>query len=255
MNEDPASPYAAELGHRLRAIRQQQGLSLHGVETSRVTAGRRLSSARTSAATGPSRYTGWPSSPTSTACRWRGCCPVPNRVATIPRPAGGWSSISGTASPTDRAGPAADPLHRGHPGPARRLQRRVLSIREDDIRSLCLLYDTSPGGLFELLESWNIVASYDGFGRRIGAQRESSEPMTRPTVDISARGQQPRSRLRRLTPRRRRFLVSRSDAVRRQLGQDAVDEAGRLVGRQRLASSTASSIATASGMSGAEQIS
>jgi transcriptional regulator with XRE-family HTH domain len=33
MTDDLATPYAAELGRRLREIRQQQGLSLHGVQT------------------------------------------------------------------------------------------------------------------------------------------------------------------------------------------------------------------------------
>jgi transcriptional regulator with XRE-family HTH domain len=33
MIDEPVAPYAAELGRRLRAIRQQQGLSLHGVQS------------------------------------------------------------------------------------------------------------------------------------------------------------------------------------------------------------------------------
>src|ERR1700729_1543076 len=32
MTDDLTPPYATELGHRLREIRQQQGLSLHGVQ-------------------------------------------------------------------------------------------------------------------------------------------------------------------------------------------------------------------------------
>jgi transcriptional regulator with XRE-family HTH domain len=189
MNEDPASPYAAELGHRLREIRQQQGLSLHGVQT-------------------------------KSGDRWKavviGSYERGDRSITAHRLA---ELADFYGVPMARLLPGAEPgrndpparrrlvidlqeLHRRPIEQARPLIRytaaiqdqrgdyngRVLSIREDDIRSLCLLYDTSPGGLFELLESWNIVASYDGFGRRIGAQRESSEPITRPTVDISARG-------------------------------------------------------------------
>ena len=46
------SDYARALGARLRAIRTQQGLSLHGVEKKSRADGRPSSSARTSAATG-----------------------------------------------------------------------------------------------------------------------------------------------------------------------------------------------------------
>ncbi len=47
------SDYARALGSRLRAIRTQQGLSLHGVEEKSGDAGRPSWSAPTSAATAP----------------------------------------------------------------------------------------------------------------------------------------------------------------------------------------------------------
>jgi hypothetical protein len=83
-----ASDYAKTLGARLRAIRTQQGLSLHGVEA------------------GPlSRY-----------------------VATIQSQRGDYNG-------------------------------RVLSIRQEDLRSLAVIYDKSPADLTEELISWGILDS------------------------------------------------------------------------------------------------
>jgi transcriptional regulator with XRE-family HTH domain len=189
MSDDPTPPYATELGHRLREIRQQQGLSLHGVQA-------------------------------KSGDRWKavviGSYERGDRSITAHRLA---ELASFYGVPLARLLPGAEseqddpPVRRRLMIDLQELQRRpleearpliryvaaiqdqrgdyngrVLSIREDDVRSLCLLYDTSPGGLFELLESWNVVASYDGFGRHIAAQREPQSQGVGNTVDLTTRG-------------------------------------------------------------------
>jgi transcriptional regulator with XRE-family HTH domain len=189
MSDDPAPPYATELGHRLREIRQQQGLSLHGVQA-------------------------------KSGDRWKavviGSYERGDRSITAHRLA---ELASFYGVPLARLLPGAEseqdnpPVRRRLMIDLQELQRRpleearpliryvaaiqdqrgdyngrVLSIREDDVRSLCLLYDTSPGGLFELLESWHVVASYDGFGRHIAAQREPQGQGVANTVDLTTRG-------------------------------------------------------------------
>ena len=56
-----ASDYAKTLGARLRAIRTQQGLSLHGVEEKSRGRWKAVVVVRTSAGTGPSPCRSWPS--------------------------------------------------------------------------------------------------------------------------------------------------------------------------------------------------
>jgi transcriptional regulator with XRE-family HTH domain len=189
MTDDLAAPYAAELGHRLREIRQQQGLSLHGVQTK--------SGDRWKAVVIGSYERGDRSITAHRLAELADFYGVP-MARLLP------GAESGQNEPPVRRRLMIDlqELHRRPLEQARPLIRyiaaiqdqrgdyngRVLSIREDDIRSLCLLYDSSPGALFEMLESWNIVASYDGFGRRVAAQREPQDLPSRAAVDINARG-------------------------------------------------------------------
>ncbi|HEX3908326.1 MAG TPA: transcriptional regulator [Mycobacteriales bacterium] len=189
MTDDLTPPYATELGHRLREIRQQQGLSLHGVQAK--------SGDRWKAVVIGSYERGDRSITAHRLAELADFYGVP--MARL---------LPGTDSEQD-----APPVRRRLMLDLQELQRRpleearpliryiatiqdqrgdyngrVLSIREDDVRSLCLLYDTSPGGLFELLESWNVVANHDGFGRHIAAQREPLTQGSATTVDLSSRG-------------------------------------------------------------------
>ena len=188
MTDDSASPYAAELGHRLREIRQQQGLSLHGVQTK--------SGDRWKAVVIGSYERGDRSITAHRLAELADFYGVP-MARLLP------GDEPGTNDPPPRRRLMIDlqQLQRTPFEQARPLIRytaaiqdqrgdyngRVLSIREDDIRSLCLLYDTSAAGLFELLESWNVVANYDGFGRRVAAQREPRDEVAQPTVTLSSR--------------------------------------------------------------------
>jgi transcriptional regulator with XRE-family HTH domain len=189
MTDDPTPPYATELGHRLREIRQQQGLSLHGVQAK--------SGDRWKAVVIGSYERGDRSITAHRLAELADFYGVP-----MARLLPGAESEQDNPPVRRRLMIDLQELQRRPLEEARPLIRyiaaiqdrrgdyngRVLSIREDDVRSLCLLYDTSPGGLFELLESWNVVASYDGFGRHIAAQREPQTQGLGNTVDLTPRG-------------------------------------------------------------------
>jgi transcriptional regulator with XRE-family HTH domain len=126
------SEYAKTLGARLRAIRTQQGLSLHGVEELAELA----------------EFYGVPVSellpgdvlPTVLA-------PSPKLVIDLER----MSQL-----PKDKTGPLARYVatiqsQRGD------YNGRVLSIRQEDLRSLAVIYDKSPTDLTEELISWGIL--------------------------------------------------------------------------------------------------
>jgi transcriptional regulator with XRE-family HTH domain len=157
MTDDGPTPYAKELGGRLRAIRMQQGLSLHGVEE-------------------------------RSAGRWKavvvGSYERGDRAVTVQR----------LAELADFYGvPVSELLPRSVPDDARpdtprividleRLQTvsveraapliryaaaiqrqrgdyngRVLSIRADDLRSLAAMYDESPAQLADSLLAWGVL--------------------------------------------------------------------------------------------------
>ena len=151
------SDYAKALGARLRAIRSQQGLSLHGVEQ---------------------RSEG----------RWKavvvGSYERGDRAVTVPRLAE-LAEFYGVPVnellPNGAAIPSAEPtdkvvidLERLSSVPANegaplaryaatiQSQRgdyngRVLSIRHEDLRSLAIMYDASPGALTEQLIGWGVL--------------------------------------------------------------------------------------------------
>ncbi len=120
-------------------------------------AGRPSWSARTSAATAPSPSRGWPSWPTSTASRWPSCCPTP-RPARPPSRRRGWSSTSsgsGWCPPRRPARwPATPPTIQAQRGD---YNGRVLSIRQDDLRTLAVIYDESPSQLAEQFIAWGVL--------------------------------------------------------------------------------------------------
>ena len=152
------SEYAKALGAKLRGIRQQQGLSLHGVEQ---------------------KSTG----------RWKavvvGSYERGDRAVTVQKlaelaefygipvgellPEGRISPGSEAATkiainlerlqelPADQAGPlaryaAAIQTQRGD------YNGKVLSIRTEDLRSLAIIYDLTPGELTDLLIGWGVLS-------------------------------------------------------------------------------------------------
>jgi transcriptional regulator with XRE-family HTH domain len=153
------SDYAKSLGARLRAIRTQQGLSLHGVEE-------------------------------KSQGRWKavvvGSYERGDRAVTVQRlseladfygvpvnellPEGHATPLNEPASrliidleqlsavPADKAAPLARyaatiQSQRGD------YNGRVLSIRQEDLRSLAVIYDASPGALTEQLIGWGVLSA------------------------------------------------------------------------------------------------
>jgi transcriptional regulator with XRE-family HTH domain len=153
------SDYAKTLGARLRAIRTQQGLSLHGVEEKSrgrwkaVVVGsyeRGDRSVTVQKLAELAEFYGVPVSellpgdvlPTLLA-------PSPKLVIDLERMA---------QLPKDKAGPLARYVatiqsQRGD------YNGRVLSIRQEDLRSLAVIYDKSPTDLTEELIGWGILDS------------------------------------------------------------------------------------------------
>ncbi|HEY2175879.1 MAG TPA: transcriptional regulator [Mycobacteriales bacterium] len=154
-----SSEYARSLGARLRAIRTQQGLSLHGVEN-------------------------------KSEGRWKavvvGSYERGDRAVTVQKLAELADFYGVPVSellPEARQSSAAGPSERvvidlerlghlpaAHVGPLARYaaaiqsQRgdyngRVLSIRAEDVRSLAIIYDLSPGELTERLIAWGVLTS------------------------------------------------------------------------------------------------
>ena len=152
------SEYAKTLGARLRAIRTQQGLSLHGVEEKSrgrwkaVVVGsyeRGDRSVTVQKLAELAEFYGVPVSelllpgdvlPTVLA-------PSPKLVIDLERM---------NQLPKDKSGPLARYVatiqsQRGD------YNGRVLSIRQEDLRSLAVIYDKSPTDLTEELISWGIL--------------------------------------------------------------------------------------------------
>lgn len=152
-----STDYAKALGARLRAIRQQQGLSLHGVEER--SDGRWKAVVIGSYERGDRAVTvqklaeladfyGVPvtellpdSSPAAAAD------PPPRLVLDLERLG---------QVPPEKAGPlaryaAAIQAQRGD------YNGRILSIRQDDLRTLAVIYDEQPGVLAEQLILWGVL--------------------------------------------------------------------------------------------------
>jgi transcriptional regulator with XRE-family HTH domain len=160
MSDDPTPPYATELGHRLREIRQQQGLSLHGVQA-------------------------------KSGDRWKavviGSYERGDRSITAHRLA---ELASFYGVPLARLLPGAEseqddpPVRRRLMIDLQELQRRpleearpliryvaaiqdqrgdyngrVLSIRQEDLRALAIIYDRSPSQLADQLVEWGVLGA------------------------------------------------------------------------------------------------
>ena len=148
------SEYAKPLGARLRAIRTQQGLSLHGVEEKsrgrwkavvvgsyergdRSVTVQKLAELADFYGVPVSELLPGDAAPTAMA-------PSPKLVIDLER----MSQL-----PREKAGPLARYVatiqsQRGD------YNGRVLSIRQEDLRSLAVIYDKSPGDLTEELIGW-----------------------------------------------------------------------------------------------------
>ena len=149
--------YAKALGGKLRAIRQQQGLSLHGVE--------QKSGGRWKAVVVGSYERGDRAVTVQKLAELADFYGVP--VAEL-LPEGRITSGSEPATkivinlerlqqlPADKVGPlaryaAAIQSQRGD------YNGKVLSIRTEDLRSLAIIYDMTPGELTEQLIDWGVL--------------------------------------------------------------------------------------------------
>lgn len=149
--------YAQALGGRLRAIRQQQGLSLHGVEAKSkgrwkaVVVGSYERGDRAITVQKLAELAEFYAVPVSELLPDGGSRanaePPPRLVLDLER----LGSV-----PADKAGPlarytAAIQSQRGD------YNGRVLSIRQDDLRTLAVMYDEAPSALAEQLISWGVL--------------------------------------------------------------------------------------------------
>src|SRR5213080_2865070 len=157
MADELPTSYAKALGQRLRAIRMQQGLSLHGVEEKsrgrwkavvvgsyergdRAVTVQRLAELAEFYAVPISELLPGDAAPTALA-------PSPKLVIDLERMA---------QLPREKAGPLARYVatiqsQRGD------YNGRVLSVRHEDLRSLAVIYDKSPADLTEELISWGVL--------------------------------------------------------------------------------------------------
>ncbi len=151
--------YAKALGARLRAIRTQQGLSLHGVEEK--------SEGRWKAVVVGSYERGDRAVTVQRLSELADFYGVPvaellpeGHLATASEPAARIIIDLGqlSAVPADKAAPLARyaatiQSQRGD------YNGRVLSIRHEDLRSLAVIYDASPSALTEQLIGWGVLSA------------------------------------------------------------------------------------------------
>lgn len=152
-----ASDYAKALGAKLRAIRQQQGISLQGVEArsdgkwkavvvgsyergDRAVTVQRLAELADFYSIPVSELLPDTAPPTATE-------PPPRLVLDLERLG---------QVPAEKAGPlaryaAAIQAQRGD------YNGRILSIRQDDLRTLAVIYDEQPSMLAEQLITWGVL--------------------------------------------------------------------------------------------------
>ncbi|MFF7814718.1 transcriptional regulator BldD [Streptomyces sp. NPDC007945] len=166
-----SSEYAKQLGAKLRAIRTQQGLSLHGVEEK--SQGRWKAVVVGSYERGDRAVTvqrlaeladfyGVPVQELLPGTTPGGAAePPPKLVLDLERLA---------HVPQEKAGPlqryaATIQSQRGD------YNGKVLSIRQDDLRTLAVIYDQSPSVLTEQLISWGVL---DADARRAVAAHEEN---------------------------------------------------------------------------------
>ena len=152
-----ASDYARALGARLRAIRQQQGLSLHGVEE--------RSQGRWKAVVVGSYERGDRAVTVQKLAELADFYTVP--VAELLPDASPAAAAEPPQRlildlerlgqvPAEKAGPlaryaAAIQAQRGD------YNGRVLSIRQDDLRTLAVIYDEAPSALADQLIAWGVL--------------------------------------------------------------------------------------------------
>ncbi len=152
-----ASDYAKALGAKLRAIRQQQGLSLHGVEErsggrwKAVVVGSYERGDRAVTVQKLAELADFYNVPVSEllpdAAPAPAAEPPPRLVLDLERLG---------QVPAEKAGPlarsaAAIQAQRGD------YNGRILSIRQDDLRTLAVIYDESPSLLAEQLIAWGVL--------------------------------------------------------------------------------------------------
>jgi transcriptional regulator with XRE-family HTH domain len=150
------SEYAKALGNRLRKIRQQQGLSLQGVEEK--------SGGRWKAVVVGSYERG---DRAVTVARLQELAEFYRVPVSELLPSDGPGRLDGAGKVVidlerldQLPGEEIAPLQRF----ARAIQHqrgdyngRVLSIRADDLRALAIVYDRSPSGLVKTLTSWGVL--------------------------------------------------------------------------------------------------
>ena len=152
-----ATDYAKALGARLRAIRQQQGLSLHGVEEKsqgrwkavvvgsyergdRAVTVQKLAELADFYAVPVSELL--PDSSPAVAAE------APKRLIIDLERLGG--HLAEKAGPLARYAAAIQAQRGDYNG-------RVLSIRQDDLRTLAVIYDEAPSQLAEQLIGWGVL--------------------------------------------------------------------------------------------------
>jgi transcriptional regulator with XRE-family HTH domain len=140
------SEYAKTLGARLRAIRTQQGLSLHGVEEK--------SRGRWKAVVVGSYERGDRSVTVQKLAELLPGDAAPSPLVPSPKLVIDLERMG--QLPKDKVGPLARYVatiqsQRGD------YNGRVLSVRHEDLRSLAVIYDKSPSDLTEELISWGVL--------------------------------------------------------------------------------------------------
>lgn len=157
-----SSDYARALGSRLRAIRNQQGLSLQGVEDK--------SDGKWKAVVVGSYERGDRAVTVQRLSELAAFYGVPAaELLPDPRPSAAESSVDKIvldlealgSLPVDEAGPLA------RYASTIQAQRhdyngRVLSIRDEDLRSLAIIYDMAPSELAERLREWGVLSANPG---------------------------------------------------------------------------------------------
>jgi transcriptional regulator with XRE-family HTH domain len=152
-----ATDYARALGARLRAIRTQQGLSLHGVEQKSrgrwkaVVVGSYERGDRAVTVQRLAELADFYSVPVAEllpdAAPSAAAEPPPRLIIDLEKL---------QVIPSEKAGPlaryaASIQAQRGD------YNGRVLSIRQDDLRTLAVIYDDSPSRLTEQLITWGVL--------------------------------------------------------------------------------------------------
>jgi transcriptional regulator with XRE-family HTH domain len=152
------SDYAKSLGARLRAIRTQQGLSLHGVEEKSqgrwkaVVVGSYERGDRAVTVQRLSELADFYGVPVSELLPEGHATPANEPASRLIIDLEQLSAV-----PADKAAPLARyaatiQSQRGD------YNGRVLSIRQEDLRSLAVIYDASPGALTEQLIGWGVLS-------------------------------------------------------------------------------------------------